>query len=67
MEKILRNKAKCLLCGDIIESKHRHHFVRCSCGKLSVDGGLIYLRRVFDKMEDWIDLSEFEEDVERRN
>lgn len=44
---ILRNSAKCLSCGDEIESKHRHDFVTCSCGNLSVDGGLCYLKRCF--------------------
>lgn len=24
-------KVKCLNCGDIIQSKHRHDFVACSC------------------------------------
>lgn len=40
------NKIKCKLCGDIIESKHRHDFVTCKCGKISVDGGNSYQRRV---------------------
>jgi hypothetical protein len=40
----IRNRAKCLLCGDIIESKHRHDFVKCSCGEIFVDGGNEYWR-----------------------
>jgi hypothetical protein len=43
--KIKCNKAKCLKCGDIIESTYRHDFVECSCGGLFVDGGKNYLRR----------------------
>lgn len=31
----------------MIESKHRHDFVTCSCGASSVDGGKVYLRRAF--------------------
>ena len=31
-------------CLDIIESKHRHDFVRCGCGKSFIDGGDDYLR-----------------------
>lgn len=45
--KIIRNAAKCLKCGDTIESTHQHDFVRCSCGNLFVDGGKEYLRRGF--------------------
>lgn len=52
------NRAKCLLCGQIIESTHRHDFVSCKCGNLHVDGGLDYLKRSFFKMDSWIDMSE---------
>jgi hypothetical protein len=38
------SKAKCLKCNDIIESKHRHDFVRCSCKEIFLDGGDEYLR-----------------------
>ncbi len=42
---ILINKAECLTCKDVIESKHRHDYVTCSCGSISVDGGRDYLKR----------------------
>lgn len=44
---IIRNSAKCLECGDEIESTHRHDFRGCSCGNLFVDGGKDYLRRLY--------------------
>ena len=44
---ILSNKIKCNYCGDIIESKYRHDYKQCKCGKCSVDGGLDYLKRGF--------------------
>jgi len=34
----------CLECKDIIESTHRHDFVRCKCGKSFLDGGEHYMR-----------------------
>lgn len=43
--KIKVNKAQCRVCGDIIESKHRHDFVSCKCDEIFVDGGKDYLRR----------------------
>lgn len=43
---IIQNAATCLGCGDFIVSKHRHDFVTCTCGAVSVDGGQEYLRRV---------------------
>jgi hypothetical protein len=38
------SKAQCLDCEDIIESKHRHNFVRCGCGNSFLDGGDSYIR-----------------------
>ena len=38
------SKAKCLDCEDIIESKHRHDFVKCKCGNSFIDGGDDYFR-----------------------
>ena len=44
---IVRNRAKCLVCGEILESRHRHDYKTCSCGGLSVDGGRDYISRAF--------------------
>jgi len=57
--KIIKNAAKCLKCGDVIESKYRHDFVECSCGAIFVDGGHDYFRRGGNP-EDIEDLSEVE-------
>lgn len=35
----MKNRAKCKLCGDIIESFHVNDFVSCRCGEISVDAG----------------------------
>jgi hypothetical protein len=48
VEHIIRNAARCRKCGDEVESENRHDFVTCSCGSLSVDGGLDYLKRSGD-------------------
>jgi hypothetical protein len=37
-------KVKCLKCNHTIRSMHRHHYMRCNCGSLFVDGGSSYLR-----------------------
>lgn len=52
-----RNRAKCLKCGDVIESKHVHDFVSCKCGAISVDGGREYLKRSWPEgnPQDWIE------------
>ena len=63
---IIHNKIQCKNCGDVIESKHRHDWVACSCFKneednqgVFVDGGTDYLRRG-GKLENIIDLTEVE-------
>lgn len=54
---IIRNAIRCNICGDEIESKHRHDFVTCKCGAYSVDGGHDYLRRCFKTEGCYIDIS----------
>jgi len=58
--RILRNRAYCNKCNATIESTHRHDFVTCPCGAISVDGGHDYLRRV-GNIEDISDISEVED------
>lgn len=38
------SKAQCSECKDILESKHRHDFVKCQCGQSFLDGGDDYFR-----------------------
>lgn len=59
-KKIIKNAAKCNICGDVIKSKHTHDFKTCKCGTISVDGGHEYLKRSYKKSRDeFTDLSEF--------
>jgi hypothetical protein len=44
--RLVVNRAKCLECGDEVQSHHVHDYVTCRCGALSVDGGLDYIKRV---------------------
>lgn len=66
MKRIIENSAKCLKCGDKIVSKHRHDYITCSCGNVSVDGGLDYCRRVFKDMKTWIDTSILEDGTSKQ-
>lgn len=60
--RIKRNAIRCKNCGDEIESKNRHDFVWCECGRVYVDGGLDYLRRGFTcEPGGFEELSEYEE------
>lgn len=60
MKEIIRNRAKCLMCGDIIESTYRNDFRSCSCGNLHVDGGKDYIRRGFrNGKESFQNMNEF--------
>ena len=65
IERVKPNRAQCLSCNDIIQSIHRHDFVSCSCRKLSIDGGMDYIRVIcndFDaiKFLDWPELEDQE-------
>lgn len=59
--KIIANKVRCKICGEVIESIRTHDFVGCKCwnesnGKegIAIDGGHSYLSRTgsFDAMEE---------------
>lgn len=54
---IVRNAIRCNICGDEIESKHRHDYVECKCGACAVDGGHDYLRRCFKEQGCFTDIS----------
>lgn len=60
--KIISNKIQCVRCKDIIESKYPHDFRKCCCGKVAVDGGHEYLKRVGNENLDYIELSELKKD-----
>lgn len=57
--KLILNRAMCRLCNDIITSESGYDFKSCFCGEISVDGGLEYTRRVANKLENVIEMSEY--------
>lgn len=64
MQHIIKNCIKCTNCGDVIESTSRHDFKMCSCGRVGVDGGHDYMRRIFtDSQDDFEELSLVEDDM----
>ena len=57
MSKIILNSIQCNHCGQAVISHHRHDFNSCSCGRVSVDGGRDYTRRLFQTEGDYRELS----------
>ncbi|HEV2369459.1 MAG TPA: hypothetical protein VGR90_06265 [Acidimicrobiales bacterium] len=58
-----RHRARCEVCGDVLESRHAFEVATCSCGRLSLSGGP-ELRRVrwsADPGAAWTDLSREDE------
>ncbi len=59
VRRLVLNRARCGACGTAIESGHTHDFVWCPCGKLAVDGGLTYVRRLwsvdYEELSRWRD------------
>lgn len=55
--RVIVNKIMCNHCQGVIESFHRHDFKFCSCGRVSVDGGLDYVKRSCDSLDDYEELS----------
>ena len=67
VKKLIKNAFKCLYCNDVIESKHRHEYTTCQCGKSSCDGGTSYTRLVgdMDVMQDMCERIEVWEDGDK--
>lgn len=62
MRKLIKNMIKCKYCGDVLQSFHVHDFKTCSCGRVSIDGGLDYARRCcVVSLDDFVELSEWED------
>lgn len=58
--KLIKNSIQCKRCGDILISEYTHDFKMCSCGAVSCDGGLSYLKRSFkNSPDDFVELSEY--------
>ena len=55
-ERILLNAIQCGTCKSVVRSVHVHDFVQCDCGKVAVDGGTDYLRRLGEP-RDYVNLS----------
>lgn len=57
---LTRNAIKCLQCNTVLESKHRHDYVRCSCSnEAATDGGLAYQRILAKDLDLVENLSEY--------
>jgi hypothetical protein len=56
------NKAKCLICGDILISKESNKLVSCTCGALTIAGGNHFLERrgtnQYKELSDMADLTD---------
>ena len=64
------SRAQCLDCEDILESKHRHHFVKCQCGNSFLDGGDDYVRgggNLLPLLDDMFDDDSFLDDYDDYN
>jgi len=52
---LVRNAVRCIACGSVLESTHRHDYVKCHCpNETACDGGLEYQRTLavdLDKIE----------------
>ena len=62
----MRNRVKCRLCKEVIESRHRHEFVRCHCEAIAIDGGEEYPRQI-GLPENFIHIDEEGKEVDEKD
>ena len=58
---LTKNSVRCLVCNTILESKHRHDYVKCHCpNETACDGGLEYQRTLAVDLNLIEDLCEYQ-------
>ena len=59
---LTKNSVRCLACGSVLESTHRHDYVKCHCpNETACDGGLEYQRTLAVDLDLIEILSEYKE------
>ena len=59
----MRNRAKCKLCGDILESFHKFDQVECSCGEISITGGQYGFACGYKHIKNFIRIADNNEEI----
>lgn len=60
----MRNRAKCRLCNDIIESIHSGDYVSCKCGEISIDGGNMHYKVAAKDFKNFLRIDDEGKEVE---
>jgi c-di-AMP phosphodiesterase-like protein len=59
----MRNRAKCRLCGDILESFHEHDRVECGCGEITISGGQVRYEVAYRNIENLLRLDDNDNEI----
>lgn len=59
----MRNRAKCKLCGSILESFHRNDYVTCQCGEISIEGGQDYFKCAARDWNNFLRLDDLDNEI----
>lgn len=59
----MRNRAKCKVCGEIIESFHEHDYIKCKCGEISISGGTVRYRAFANDWGNFVRVNDQDQEV----
>src|ERR1700676_3443907 len=59
----MRNRAKCKLCGHVLESLAQYDYVACSCGEISISGGPVTLEAGAKHWENFLRLDDQDNEI----
>ena len=62
----MRNRAKCKLCNEVLESFHQHDYVSCKCGEIAIDGGQSYFRAFAKDWANFLRVDDEDREIEVR-
>lgn len=60
----MRNRAKCKLCGDTIESYANDDTIECSCGEITISGGAQKLITWAKDYTNFLRIDDFDNEIE---
>jgi len=59
----MRNRAKCKLCKEIIESFHEFDYVSCKCDEIAIDGGTTRYRAYAKNWDNFVRIDDYDNEI----
>lgn len=59
----MKNRAKCKLCSEVIESFTMYDYIECKCGEIAIDGGSYSLKTYAKDFSNFLRIDDNDEEI----